>query len=107
MGVMDLVIDVLLAIGVAVQLMCVVGVVAMPDVFGRLHFVAPAVVGLLPIAAAIALQEGPSALGIKAAFVWAFLLLFGPVTAHATARAARIRQFGGWSVMDAERVEKP
>jgi monovalent cation/proton antiporter MnhG/PhaG subunit len=103
---MDIAVDVLLAVGVAIQLVCVIGLVAMPDVFARLHFVGPAVVGLLPIAIAIALMEGPSALGVKAAFVWAFLLLFGPVVAHATARAARIRQFGGWSILDAERTDE-
>ena len=96
---------VLLALGVAIELGCALGLLAMRDVFTRLHFLGPTTLAVLPIAVAIVIHEGASQLGIKAMLVWAILLVSGPVMAHATARAARIRQFGGWSILDTERAE--
>ena len=39
--------------------------------------------------------------------VFVLLLITNPVVTHATARAARIRQFGHWVALRAERVDEP
>jgi multisubunit Na+/H+ antiporter MnhG subunit len=97
---------VLVGIGVAIQLLAVVGLAAMNSVFDRLHFVGPTLLGLLPIAIAIVLLEGASQLAVKAMLIWAILLGSGPVLSHATVRAARVRQFDGWFILDTERAER-
>lgn len=102
---MTVAIAVLLFLGVALDLLCVLGLVAMHDVFGRLHFVGPTSLATLALAAAIILHEGASQLSVKAALVWAIGLLAGPIASHATARAARVRQFNGWAVLPQEKAE--
>jgi multicomponent Na+:H+ antiporter subunit G len=79
----ELAVLVLLALGVGVTLLSCVGVVA--------------------IAAAVVLEERLSAAGIKAVLVALVLVVTNPVLGHATARAARIRQFGQWTVREEER----
>ena len=39
--------------------------------------------------------------------VFVLLVLTNPVLSHATARAARIRQFGHWVALRADRVDEP
>jgi multicomponent Na+:H+ antiporter subunit G len=96
----------LLVVGVGVTLASCVGVLVMRDAYDRLHFTAPATtIAPLAIAAAIVLEERLSAAGIKALLVALALLVTNPVLTHATARAARIRQFGEWTVQEGERVK--
>ena len=96
----------LLVIGVGVTLASCVGVLVMRDAYDRLHFTAPATtIAPLAIAAAIVLEERFSAAGIKALLVALALLVTNPVLTHATARAARIRQFGEWTVQEGEQVK--
>ena len=102
---MTVAIGVLLFVGVALDLLCVLGLVAMRDVFGRLHFVGPTSLATMALAAAIILKEGASQLSVKAALVWLIGLLAGPIAAHAAARAARVRQFNGWAVLPQEKAE--
>ena len=98
-------VGVLLVLGVAIELGCVLGVVVMRDVYDRLHYTAPAAtLGPLAIAAAIVLRESPSAAGIKALLVAFVLLITNPVLSHATARAARIREYGEWRIQPGEGV---
>jgi len=98
---------VVLGVGVAVTLMSCLGVLVMPNVFDRLHYTAPAsTVGAFAIVLAIVLREGLSAAGVKSLLVFVLLLITNPVLSHATARAARIRQFGHWVALRAERVEE-
>ena len=105
---MTVVAYVLLAIGVAVTLMSCLGVLVMPNVFDRLHYTSPATtLGAFTVALAIVVEEGWSAASVKAMLVFALLLVTGSVVTHATARAARIRQFGHWVALRAERVEEP
>jgi len=92
----DAIVYALLGSGVAVELIACVGVVAMKDVYDRLHYVAPSVLGAILIAAAIWAREGPSMISLKAALLVAFLLLASPALAHGTARAARISEHGDW-----------
>jgi multicomponent Na+:H+ antiporter subunit G len=94
----------LLALGVGVTLLSCLGVLVMRDAYDRLHYTAPAgVLAPLAIAAAVVLEERLSAAGIKAVLVALVLVATNPVLGHATARAARIRQFGEWRVREEER----
>jgi multicomponent Na+:H+ antiporter subunit G len=81
-------------------------VLVMRDAYDRLHYTAPATtIAPLAIAAAIVLEERLSAAGIKALLVALALLVTNPVLTHATARAARIRQLGEWTVQEGEHVK--
>jgi multicomponent Na+:H+ antiporter subunit G len=87
----------LLAVGVAAQLLGVLGVVVAADVYDRLHFVGPAsIFGPFALALAIVIDEGPfSQAGLKSTLVALLLLGLSPVLVHATARAAFVRERGG------------
>jgi multicomponent Na+:H+ antiporter subunit G len=101
MSLIDLAVAVLLVAGVGVTLFSCVGVLAMRDAYDRLHYTAPATtIAPVAIAAAVVLEERLSAAGIKALLVALVLLVTNPVLTHATARAARIRQFGEWTVQE-------
>lgn len=102
---MTIAVAILLFAGVAIQLVCMVGLLVADNVFDRLHFLAPTLLAVAAIVIAIILEEGASTLSVQAALTWAILLICGPVLAHATARAARIRQFDGWMVLDSEKAE--
>ena len=103
MSLLDLAVAVLLVAGVGVTLFSCVGVLAMDNAYDRLHYTAPATtIAPVAIAAAVVLEERLSAAGIKAVLVALALLVTNPVLTHATARAARIRQFGEWTVQEAE-----
>ncbi len=80
---------ILLFAGVAVELMCCVGVLVMRTPLQRLHYVGPAAtVGPALIAAAVALSQYPFwGASLKADFIALVLIVFGPVLTHATARA--------------------
>ena len=86
----------LLAVGVAVQLVGVVGVLVAADVYDRLHFTGPAsIFGPFALALAIVIDEGPlSQAGLKSMLVAILLLALSPVLVHATARAAYVRERG-------------
>jgi multicomponent Na+:H+ antiporter subunit G len=97
---------ILLICGVAVELLCCIGVVVMRSAYARLHYTAPAGLGALLLAAAILLQEGFSLIGDKALLVAVFVLVTSPVLSHVTARAARIREFGHVSAGDRSEPER-
>jgi multicomponent Na+:H+ antiporter subunit G len=102
----DVVADALLSVGVLATLLSCVGVLVMPNVFDRLHFSAPATtVGAFAISLSIVVEEGWYAASVKALLVFVLLFVTNPVLTHATARAARIRQFGHWVALRAERVD--
>ena len=104
MSARDLAVVALLVLGVGITLLSCVGVLVMRNPYDRLHYTAPAAV-LAPVAIAVAvvLEERLSAAGIKAVLVAIVLVTTNPVLGHATARAARIRQFGEWTVREEER----
>jgi len=90
------VVDVLLVLGVAVELACCVGVLVMGDAYDKLHYLGPATtLGPVCVAAAIVVQESFGQAGVKAILTAALLIVAGPVLAHATARAMSIRQRDG------------
>ncbi len=89
--------DVLLAAGVLVLLMCAAGVLLMQNPYDRLHYASAAGWGALLVAIAIVVSRSLSLVGDKALATAAVLVVCGPVLAHATARAARIRDHGEWN----------
>lgn len=101
----DLVEYVLLALGVGIQVLSAVGVLAMRSVYDRLHYVGSASVGGVLVCVAVTVRESFSLIGNKTLLIAFFLLVSGPALVHATARAARIRERGEWSVKEGEQVE--
>ncbi len=93
----DIVRDVLLVIAVLSVAFACTGVLVMRDVYERLHYLAaPGTVGVVALAGAVFAEEGLGQAGLTVALVALVVLLSNAVLTHATARAARIRQFGGW-----------
>jgi monovalent cation/proton antiporter MnhG/PhaG subunit len=91
----DLAVDSLLALGVAAELVCCLGVVVARDTHDRLHYsAASTTVGPFLIGAAILLDESVSAAGITTIVTVSFLFLLNPALTIATARAARPRHRG-------------
>jgi len=89
----DIIVNLLLVFGVAVELICCLGVLVMDDAYDKLHYLGPAaIVGPLAIAAAVVVRESFSQAGIKALLTAALLIVASPVMSHATARALYIRQ---------------
>ena len=86
----DVAIDVLLALGVSTELLCVVGVVVMRTTFDRLHYAAAATtVPAFLVLAAVLVREHVSSGGLQAIASVAVLFLLNPMLVHATARAVR------------------
>lgn len=92
-----MVVDVLLTLAVLIVLASSVGILVMPDVYQKLHYVTPiSVVAPLLVGVAVLIQSGWST---RSAQTWLALLLVvvaSPVLSHATIRAARIRETGDW-----------
>jgi monovalent cation/proton antiporter MnhG/PhaG subunit len=89
--------DILLFAGVALLLLCALGMLVMASAYDRLHYASAAGWGALLIALAIVVRESLSLIGDKALLTAAVLVVCGPVLAHATARSGRIRDRGAWN----------
>jgi monovalent cation/proton antiporter MnhG/PhaG subunit len=101
----ELVVAALLTMGVLTQLLCCLGVLLMPHLYDRLHFVGPASsLGAALVAAAVVVDKQLAHEGIVAVLIALFTTVFGPVLTHATARAARIREHGDWRPHPEEKV---
>ena len=98
-------VDVLVALGVGVELAVCLGFVAMRNAIDRLHYAgAGTVAGPALIAAAICVEEGLfTTNGLNAVIVALLLALLGAALATATARAIRLRDRGTLEPSDAER----
>jgi multicomponent Na+:H+ antiporter subunit G len=92
---------VLLAVGVAAQIVGVVGILVAADVYDRLHFIGPSgIFGPACVAVAVVIDEGPlSQAGLKSLLVAFIVLALSPVLIHATARAAYVRERGGLAAL--------
>ena len=98
---------VFLAVGVIVEVVSCFGMWRVKDTFDRLHFLGPAsTIGPVAIALFVLIEYGFGPAGIKTIVLTVALAVFGPVLSHATARAARIREFGSWQILEEERVER-
>jgi multicomponent Na+:H+ antiporter subunit G len=87
---------VLLAGGVVLEVLSVIGAISMRDAFDRLHYVGLAGFGALLVGASILVREGFSLIGDKALAVGVLVVLLSPVLAHTTARSLRTRLHGDW-----------
>jgi multisubunit Na+/H+ antiporter MnhG subunit len=98
-------VDVLVALGVTVQLACCVGLLAMRKAIDRLHYAGAATtVGPALIAAAVCVEEGLfTTNGLNAIAVAVLLALLGAALAIGTARAIRLRDQGTLESSEAER----
>jgi multisubunit Na+/H+ antiporter MnhG subunit len=89
--------DVLLGLAAAVVLVSSAGILVMRDAYQKLHYVAPiAVVAPVIVALAVLVQSGWTENSGETWLGLLFMLAGGPFLAHATIRAARIRETGDW-----------
>ncbi len=98
-------VDILIALGVAVELACCAGLVVMRRAIDRLHYAGAATtVGPALVAAAVCVEEGLfTTNGLNAVVVAALLAVLGAGLATATARAIRLREQGTLESSPAER----
>jgi multisubunit Na+/H+ antiporter MnhG subunit len=96
---------ILLIAGGLLELIAVLGVCAMRDVYDRLHYVGLAGFGALLISVAILIRESFSLVGDKALLVGVVLVLAGPVLVQTTVRSLLIRELGDWRKRARERAE--
>jgi multisubunit Na+/H+ antiporter MnhG subunit len=96
----------LLFLGVALDVLSVLGLVVMRNVFDRLHYVGLAGYGALLIGIAILVRESWSLIGDKALATGGVLLIVGPLLVHTTARSFRTRERGDWRGGIEHEVEK-
>ncbi|MBO0708191.1 MAG: monovalent cation/H(+) antiporter subunit G [Candidatus Dormibacteraeota bacterium] len=100
-----LAVGLLLGLAAVVGWGCALGVTVAPRDLDRLHFLSPLTAIAVPaVGAAIAVHESPiSIAGAKVLVIFVVLLISGPITAHALARAERIRTAGDWRPSAEER----
>lgn len=90
-------IGILLGAAVLLVLASMVGMLAMRDVYQRVHYITPiAVVAPLLVAVAVTLREGWDQNTGATWLAVGFVVLVSPFLSHATLRAARIREQGDW-----------
>lgn len=98
-------VDVLVALGVAIELASCVGLLAMRTAIDRIHYAgAGTVAGPALIAAAVCVEEGLfTTNGLNAVVVAVLLAVLGAALATATARVIRLRERGTLESTPAER----
>jgi multisubunit Na+/H+ antiporter MnhG subunit len=87
---------VLLVAGGALEVLAVIGLCVLRDLYDRMHFVGLVAYGALLIAIAIVFRESFSLIGDKALLIGMVLVLSGPVLVHTTMRSMLIRERGDW-----------
>ncbi len=101
-------IEVLLWGAVGLTVVCTVGMLVMDDVLERIHYMSPvAIISAFAIFLAVLLQEGWHQAAVKSLLVALVLFFMNAVLSHATARAARVRQFGQWQPRPEEHIGPP
>jgi multicomponent Na+:H+ antiporter subunit G len=86
----EIIVIALAVVGLAFSLSGAVGIVRMPDVYGRIQCSSKAItLGALPALIAVVVGEGPiSVYGSRALIIAGLLLVLNPAASHAVARAA-------------------
>jgi multicomponent Na+:H+ antiporter subunit G len=103
----EVLVGALLGSVVLINALSVLGLLFMPNLLDRLHFLTPATSVAGPLmAGAVVTTEALYNQGIIAILVAVILLFFGPVITQATARAARIRDIGDWNAKTDEKVHR-
>jgi multisubunit Na+/H+ antiporter MnhG subunit len=102
---MAVTVHVLVWLGVAVELVCCVGLAAMRNAIDRLHYAGAATtVGPALIAAAVCVQEGAfTTNGLDVIATALLLSVLGAALTFATARTIRLRERGSLESTPAER----
>lgn len=103
----DVVAYVLLAAGVLLELIAVLGLCVMRDTLDRLHCVSLSSWGVLLVGIAILVEESFSLLGDKALLTGVLAALLSPVLIHTTARSFRIRVRRDWRAIDKPGAQEP
>lgn len=97
-------VDLLLILGVALELLCCIGLLVMRSTFDRLHYASAGItVPAFLILAAVLIREHVSSGGLEAIAAVALLFLLYPVLLTATARAARRIDYGSVSALPEEK----
>jgi multisubunit Na+/H+ antiporter MnhG subunit len=96
MGWRAIVAVVLLAAGGTLELLAVLGLCVMRNVYDRLHYVGLAGFGALLVAVAIVARASFSLIGDKALLVGVILVITGPIMVQSTARSLLIRERGDY-----------
>jgi len=98
-------IDSLLALGVLVTLLSVLGMWRMRDPYQKMHYIAaPAFLSAGCFTAAIFLQDGLKPEGFKALVTTVVLIGMNSAVTHAAARALRISETKDWDPAPGEEV---
>ena len=93
----EVITDVLLALAVLTVAASAVGVAVAPDPYARLHYVTPAaVVAPVLVALAVFVTEGLDVNTGETVVALVFMIAAAPFLSHATIRAIRVRETGGW-----------
>ena len=95
----------LLIAGGALELIAVLGLCVMRNVYDRLHYVGVAGFGGFLIAVAVLVRESFSLIGDKTLLVGVVLVLAGPVLVQTTVRSLMIREYGDWRAKTREGPE--
>lgn len=98
-------IDILLALGVLITLVSVLGMWRMRDPYQKMHFIAaPAFLSAGCFTAAIFLQDGLKPEAFKALITTFVLIGMNTAVTHAAARALRISETKNWNPARGEEV---
>jgi len=93
----EIIADVLLGVAAAVVLASSAGLLLMRDAYAKLHYVTPiALVAPVIVGLAVLARSGLTEDTMETWLAVLFLVISGPFLAHATVRAARIREHGDW-----------
>ena len=95
----------LLIAGGGLELIAVLGLCVMRNVYDRLHYVGMAGFGGFLIAVAVLVRESFSLIGDKTLLVGVVLVLAGPVLVQTTVRSLMIREYGDWRAKTREGPE--
>ncbi len=106
MSVHQIVLDTFLWAGVISAAFAAIAFPISPQLLDRLHYMAPvADVSAVLILIAVIMQEGWHQAAFKTALICVVLVIMNAVLAHATARAARVREYGHWNPQPHEQIE--
>lgn len=105
MSAREVAVEVLLWAGVALELICCMGLLVLEDPLDRLHLSSPSAFGVALISLAVLLQMSFSLIANKALLITAFTIVGSPVVTHALGRAARVLTHGDWRIARGEAVE--
>jgi monovalent cation/proton antiporter MnhG/PhaG subunit len=105
MSTRDYFMAVLISLGVAAELVCCLGVLAMRNALDRLHYAAAAnTLGPMLIAVAVCVREGVATnQGLTALLIAFLMLVAGPAVTSATARVVRLHERGTLDTTQSER----